>query len=47
MARGREVSASRLLTVCAADVFAVDNGIETLCATLLGTARNIDTRAKP
>ena len=46
MARGRVVSASRLLTVCAADVFAVDNSIETLCATLLGTARNIDTRVK-
>ncbi len=47
IARGRVVSASRLLTVCAADVFAVDNGIETLCATLLGTARNIDMRPKP
>ncbi len=47
VARGRVVSASRLLTVCAADVFAVDNGIETLCATLLGTARNIDMRPKP
>lgn len=46
-ARGRVVSASRLLTVCAADVFAVDNGTETLCATLLGTARNIDMRPKP
>ena len=47
MARGRVVSASRLLTVCAADVFAVDGGKETLCATLLGTARNIDARPKP
>ncbi len=46
VARGRVVSASRLLTVCAADVFAVDNGTETLCATLLGTARNIDARPK-
>jgi len=45
VARGRVVSASRLLTVCAADVYAVDGGVETLCATLLGTARNIDTRA--
>jgi acyl-coenzyme A thioesterase PaaI-like protein len=44
VARGRVVSASRLLTVCAADVFAVHNGAETLCATLLGTARNIDMR---
>jgi acyl-coenzyme A thioesterase PaaI-like protein len=46
VARGRVVSASGLLTVCAADVFAVDrdkdSGTETLCATLLGTARNID-----
>ncbi|MGJ7509359.1 PaaI family thioesterase [Variovorax sp. GT1P44] len=41
-ARGRVVSAGKLLTVCAADVFAVDaEGTETLCATLLGTARNI------
>ena len=47
VARGRVVSASRLLTVCAADVFAVDGGKETLCATLLGTARNLDTRPKP
>ena len=46
VARGRVVSASRQLTVCAADVFAVDNGTETLCATLLGTARNIDARPK-
>ena len=50
IARGRVVSASRLLTVCAADVFAVDldkdSGTETLCATLLGTARNIDMRPK-
>lgn len=42
-ARGRVVDAGRLLTVCASDVFAVDgHGQETLCATLLGTARNID-----
>ena len=51
VARGRVVSASRLLTVCAADVFAVDrdidNGSETLCATLLATARNLDMRPKP
>ena len=45
-ARGRVVSASRLLTVCAADVLAVDGGRETLCATLLGTARNIDTNGQ-
>ena len=42
-ARGRVVNAGRLLSVCAADVYAVDaQGAETLCATWLGTARNID-----
>ena len=42
-ARGRVVSAGRLLTVCAAEVYAVGaSGEENLCATLLGTARNID-----
>lgn len=41
-ARGRVVDAGRLLTVCAAEVYAVDaDERETLCATLLGTARNI------
>lgn len=45
VARGRVVSASRLLTVCAADVYAVHEGHETLCATLLGTARNVELRA--
>ncbi|MES2687519.1 MAG: PaaI family thioesterase [Pseudomonadota bacterium] len=45
-ARGRVISAGKLLTVCAADVYAVNaKGEETLCATLLGTARNIDTAA--
>lgn len=45
-ARGRVVDMGRLLTVCASDVFAVDaSGQETLCATLLATARNIDTTA--
>lgn len=43
-ARGRVVSASRTLTVCAADVYAIHDGQETLCATLLGTARNIEPR---
>jgi acyl-coenzyme A thioesterase PaaI-like protein len=42
-ARGRVIDASKLLTVCAADVYSVaENGSETLCATFLGTARNID-----
>ena len=41
-ARGRVVHSGKLLTICAADVFAVSaSGQETLCATLLGTARNI------
>jgi uncharacterized protein (TIGR00369 family) len=44
-ARGRVVHAGKLLTVCAAEVFAVsDSGDESLCATLLGTARNIESR---
>ena len=43
-ARGRVVDAGRLLTVCAAEVYAVSDGQETLCATLLATARNIEPR---
>lgn len=43
-ARGRVVDAGKLLTICAAEVYAVDEGQETLCATLLGTARNIDPK---
>jgi acyl-coenzyme A thioesterase PaaI-like protein len=44
-ARGRVVDAGKLLTVCAADVYAVaHDGAETLCATLLATARNIPPR---
>ena len=46
-ARGRVLSAGKLLTVCAADVYAVSpEGDETLCATLLGTARNINTATR-
>lgn len=41
-ARGRAVHGGQLLTVCAAEVYAVaPEGGETLCATLLATARNI------
>lgn len=47
MARGRVVKAARLLTVCASDVFAVEDGHETLCATFLGTARNIEAVTAP
>ena len=47
-ARGRVIDAGKLLTVCAADVYAVAaNDEETLCATLLGTARNIDMNPRP
>lgn len=42
-AHGRVVDAGKLLSICAAEVYAVDGVQETLCATLLGTARNIDT----
>jgi uncharacterized protein (TIGR00369 family) len=45
VARGRVIDTGRLLTVCAADVYAVRDGAETLCATWLGTARNIEPRA--
>lgn len=45
-ARGRVVHSGKLLTICAADVYAVSHsGQETLCATLLGTARNIPGEA--
>ena len=40
--KGRVVRNSKLLSVCASDVYAVDaQGAETLCATLLAKARNI------
>lgn len=41
---GRVVSAGRLLTTCAADVFAVDGDEERLCATWLGMARTMAPR---
>lgn len=41
LARGRVVDAGKLLSICAADVYAVHDGRETLCATWLGTARNV------
>lgn len=41
VARGRVVNPGRTLTVAAADVFAVDQEDETLCATSLVTMRNI------
>ena len=44
-AKGRVVDHSKLLSVCASDVYNVDeHGAETLCATLLATARNIPAK---
>ena len=45
LARGRVIDAGRLLSICAADVYAVADGQETLCASWLGTARNIQLAA--
>ena len=41
-ARGWVVRAGRLLSVCAADVFAIDGNDSVLCATLLATAHNVE-----
>lgn len=41
LARGRVINASHNTTVAAADLFAVKEGKETLCATALVTMRNI------
>lgn len=41
---GRVIDAGRLLTTCAADVYAVDGEDERLCATWLGTARTMSPR---
>jgi uncharacterized protein (TIGR00369 family) len=40
VARGRLLKSGRTLSVVAADVYAVRNGNETLCATALATIRN-------
>jgi acyl-coenzyme A thioesterase PaaI-like protein len=45
LARGRVIDAGKLLSICAADVYAVQDGRETLCASWLGTARNIQLAA--
>ncbi|MFF0454847.1 PaaI family thioesterase [Nocardia africana] len=42
LARGRVVKPGKAITVAAADVYGVDQGAETLCATALVTMRNID-----
>ncbi|HVW41238.1 MAG TPA: PaaI family thioesterase [Amycolatopsis sp.] len=41
IARGRVVNAGRSTTVAAADLYAVDGGVETLTATALVTMRNL------
>lgn len=45
-ARGWVVRAGRLLSVCAADVFAIDGDVTALCATLLATAHNVEPKVK-
>lgn len=42
VARGWVITPGKLITVCAADVYAVTDGQETLCATALATARSIE-----
>ena len=42
LARGRVVKPGKLVTVCAAEVYSVRDGKETLCATALATARNVE-----
>jgi uncharacterized protein (TIGR00369 family) len=42
VARGRVVRSGRTLSVAAADVYAVREGKETLCATALATIRNFE-----
>jgi len=42
VARGWVITPGKLITVCAADVYAVNDGQETLCATALATARSIE-----
>jgi len=44
VARGRVVSPGRLITVSAAEVYSVRDGRESLCATALATARNIELK---
>ncbi len=41
VARGQVLKASKLLTVAQASVFSCRDGKETLCATMLATARNV------
>jgi uncharacterized protein (TIGR00369 family) len=45
VARGRVVNAAKLLTVAEATVYACRDGKESLCATMLATARNLPPSA--
>ena len=45
VARGRLLKFGRTLSVAAADVYAVRDGQETLCATALATIRNFEVPA--
>lgn len=42
VARGRVVKPGKLITIAGAEVFSVNQGQESLCATALATARNIE-----
>jgi len=44
VARGRVVRAGRTLTVCSAEVLAVRNAVETLCATSLSTIMAVNEK---
>ena len=44
IARGKVVNAGKLITLSSADVYSVRDGQETLCATALATARNIEPK---
>jgi acyl-coenzyme A thioesterase PaaI-like protein len=44
VARGRVINAGKLITVSSAEVFSVRDGEESLCATALATARNIELK---
>ncbi|MEV0079003.1 PaaI family thioesterase [Nocardia neocaledoniensis] len=43
VARGRVIKPGATLTVAAAELFSVEDGTETLCATALVTLRNVNT----
>lgn len=42
VARGRVIKPGKLITIASAEVFSVNQGRESLCATALATARNIE-----